>query len=344
MLSRTAKMREFANKYRLGIGNYQSDQPTILFLIPAIRRLVGSAYKYATLFTTIANVTILRDGNISYTMNQIHEIKPDAIFVMGDRYREYIVPKSLELPYYIVEQDIMSLRSNTGRHEPDLIKGAEGIIFTSQLHEQYIREKYDVKNTITIPLYPFRRDLKFEKLPKLDGRNLVFAGSILPKQSIKTDYGYRYYQAIFRRFKKLGWKIHIYPSYVTKPQTIVDYIETGCIIHNHVPHRKLFKELTQYQAGFHGYNKIGVDKKAFEYTQTCAPNKTFDYYAAGIPTISFQGGYSGKIIEQGGWGVVIKHPDEINKINLPDFKFNPELHTIDSEINKHKLKRLLKWN
>jgi len=91
--------------------------------------------------------------------------------------------------------------------------------------------------------------------------------------------------------------------------------------HGWLPYAELLQEMSQYTAGLQAYAKVGVKKRQFEYTQTCRPNKTWDYLAAGIPTIGLYPGNCAKIYQEGGWGVVVPNTERstLENIKLPSF-------------------------
>jgi hypothetical protein len=88
-----------------------------------------------------------------------------------------------------------------------------------------------------------------------------------------------------------------------------------------MPYQELLKDMSQYTAGLQSYNKEGVPELAFNYTQTCRPNKAWDYLAANIPTIGLYAGNCAKIYTQGGWGIEIPNTEieTLENINLPEF-------------------------
>jgi hypothetical protein len=71
----------------------------------------------------------------------------------------------------------------------------------------------------------------------------------------------------------------------------------------------------RYTAGLQGFNKDGVPNRSFQYTQTCRPNKTWDYLAAGIPTIGVNPGNTARIYE-GKWGIVARGLSKESLIDL----------------------------
>jgi hypothetical protein len=82
--------------------------------------------------------------------------------------------------------------------------------------------------------------------------------------------------------------------------------------------------MSQYTAGLQSYAKEDTPERAFNYTQTCRPNKVWDYLGAGIPTIGLYPGNCAKIYQDGGWGLVIPDTKQstLENLELPSFSKN----------------------
>jgi hypothetical protein len=294
----------------------------ILYLIT--RWEVGTAYKNIQLMKENFGGTIVKNS-ISQTIQYL-KTKPDFMVVRGDARRDYELALRFKLPYILIENDIFSMRNGHSEDkDKHKIEKASAIIFTSDGHVQYCKEKgYKLPYYEIIHSRPLKKDLGFEPLPKLEGLNLVYAGGIGNSwNSRKTPYGYRAYHEIFKKFIEAGWKVHIYPAIY---KNLSEYRDIGCIVHNTIKAENILKELSQYTAGFHGYNKIDVPENAYNYTQNCIGNKCWDYLGAGIPTVGFQGG-KGMNIYRNKWGVVLRSlsnrtlsnlPKRLEKLNITD--------------------------
>ena len=284
----------------------------------------GTAYKNINFMKDNFGGEIIKD-NIFEVRQMIKTYKPDFMVVRGDTREDYLIPLKSNIPYILIENDINSMRrkyvKEILKHERRKIENASAVIFTSEEHAKYYRElkrKYNWK----IPPYeiihtrPLKKDLNFEPKEKLEGLNLVYAGGTIPHWMRRTShYGYRCYHEILEAFIKAGWNVHIYSaSYNTGK--LSEYKGIGCKIHDNLPYKMLLKEMSQYTAGLHSYNKTGVMEKAFDYTQICRGNKIWDYLAAGIPTIGYQGG-NGTKIYRGKWGITIKDLEEKTLKDIP---------------------------
>ena len=284
--------------------------------------LNGSRLKYSGILAQLFNVQrfMIRQGQIPASLR---EFNPDLIVCHGDWVRHYQIPLELGIPYVLVEHDVTSLRKDLIgseiKSEREMLTRACGIIFTSEDHQAYLAQKYELPPNIVVHLRPSHNDLTFEPLPKKRGKHLAYAGGILEPNAVKGPYGYRCYGGMFKDFIKAGWKVHVYPNQETEIHREY-YTAIGCVMHPALPYKELLKELSQYTAGFQGYNKTGVDPKAFAYAQTCRPNKTWDYLAAGIPTIGVNAGNAASIYTTKGWGIAIEEehiPNLKKQIGLP---------------------------
>ena len=272
----------------------------------------GTAYKNINFMKDNFGGEIVKD-NEARILGIIKQGKPDLMVVRGDTRDDYRIALKRGIPYILIENDVNSMRRKYIKeileHEKAKIENASAVIFTSKEHAEYYK-KLEKEQGWKIPYYqviytrPLKKDLDFEPKEKLSGMHLVYAGGTLPQWRRKRGhYGYRCYHEIFEAFIKAGWKIHLYSASYNNGK-LSEYKNIGCRIHENLSYKHLLREMSQYTAGLHAYNKTGVEEKAFGYTQTCRGNKIWDYLAAGIPTIGYNGG-KGMDIYKGKWGVII---------------------------------------
>lgn len=299
-----------------------TDHKRILYFIS--RWYEGTAYKNVNFMKDNFGGEIVKDDR-TRVREIMKEGKPDLMVVRGDTRDDYRIALMHGVPYILIEHDVNSMRRKYIKeileHEKAKIENAVAVIFTSEEHAEYYQELKEKKGW-KIPYYkviytrPLKKDLDFEPKEKLKGLHLVYAGGTLPQWGRKRGhYGYRCYHDIFKSFAEVGWKVHIYSASYNSGK-LSEYKDVGCIIHENLPYRMLLREMSQYTAGLHSYNKEGVEEKAFDYTQTCRGNKIWDYLAAGIPTIGYQGG-NGTKIYKGKWGVIIKDLEEKTLEKIP---------------------------
>jgi hypothetical protein len=254
---------------------------------------VGSRYKYRVMFQRVAELRIV---SRNWAPQAIWR-SPYAV-VFGDRSAEYRQALAGRAPYILIENDVATARGKEFPQEREMIENAQAVLFNSEYTRDYCEERYRVRHSEVAYLRPLARDLEFEPMPKLEGRNIVYAGGILPMSFRDTEYGYRSYHQIFASLMEVGWTVHVYPSAATAGNG-PEYERIGCVVHEPVPANDLYRELSQYQAGLQAYAYSGPQ----EYLMHCKPNKTWEYLAAGIPTLGINSGAAGEVYD-GRWGYV----------------------------------------
>jgi glycosyltransferase involved in cell wall biosynthesis len=100
---------------------------------------------------------------------------------------------------------------------------------------------------------------------------------------ISSNGGHYDMRAIFQALAAEGIEVHIYPSRDnTDYQTLADRV-TNIFYHSSLMPERLFREITQYDFGWTGFN----DTLNRVHLDTVLPNKLFEYIACGLPVISF---------------------------------------------------------
>jgi len=291
---------------------------------------VGSAHKYFTLLRNRYGGVTLRSpralGVIQDWKEDVKKLQPELIFCRGDWLKYYQLALMYNIPYVLIEQDVHSLRTKLNVRqlaiEKQMCESAAGVIFTSEDHLDYLRNRrhYAMPNVGIIHLRPLKQMLAWEPKPKLDGdKHLVYAGGLV--RTGGGNYGYRNYKSIFCDFVRAGWTVHIYGS-KNQYSTVREISKSkGIQAHGWIPYEKLLQEMSQYTAGLQAYAMENVNKRQFDYTQSCRPNKTWDYLAAGIPTIGLYAGNCAKIYTDGGWGITVPDTERstLESIELPSF-------------------------
>jgi len=271
-------------------------------------------------------------------IEQLNSYKPDLIVC-----REYPWPfwkyaYDNHIPYIIAIGDSHSMRGGIVlQEEITMIQNAEAILLTSEDHLSFFQQlDIDLPPHEVVYLRPSIKNLRFDPLPKLPGKNLVYAGGIRDASKSSTPFGYRSYKYIFEQIIKQGWNVHIYAKQRSRSN---EYQDIGCIWHPPVKQSRLYRELSQYTAGFVGYNTVGVPEQAVKYAFSCRPNKLWEYLAGGIPTIGYQVGNGGAIFD-GKWGTVLDDLASINQIKLPQIT-NEMRYAQTSDQDKPRVKKLI---
>lgn len=275
--------------------------------------LMASRYKYITLLKKIygENIGVFDERKFS----RASLFRPDYFIVFGSFRTTYRYPLMRKQKYILCDHDITSLyRPGEVFDERRKILGASKIIFTSPDHQTHICKKYNypIEKTLVLYLRPSEDDIKFDPLPKLEGKNLVYIGGLLDddfKRDKEGRFSYRCYADIFREIMDEGWKVHLYAS--RKSPDI--YRRIGCIYHPRKQEgMELYRDISQFTAGLQGF---AHHNQAFEYAKTCRPNKIWNYLAAGIPTIGINPG-NGIELYEGKWGFELKDIKNINSLKF----------------------------
>lgn len=302
---------------------------------------VGSSYKNINFMCDNFGGYIVQES-VAKAVQYIHKDKPKFMIVLGDGRTNHRIALEYKLPYILIENDVSSMRRELSpknrEEEKTAIENATAIILTSEDHADYLKTQYKMPYYKVIHIRPLKKDLNFQPKPKTDYPSLVYAGGIANEDGRTSSFGYRCYHKIFKAFIEAGWEVHVYPA---MPYNLSEYKNLGCIVHEKIPYSELLREMSQYTAGFQGYNKEGVPEQAYNYTQTCRPNKLWDYLAAGIPTIGYQGG-RGMDIYRNKWGMVIKNLSKENLSKLPErlkkIKITDEMryeNTMDNDLEAY---------
>lgn len=270
----------------------------------------GSDYKFWRLLDTIYGVEEIdaREENHEHAVASVQGHEYDMVVLPGDRSNSWEIAHESGVPYILSQHDVQSMRTRASvPHERPMIENARAVLFTSEHHARYCARKYRLPPFAVIHLRPMAEALVFAPLPKLPGKTLVYAGGLTNWERRGDAFGYRAYHQTFGEFVKEGWEVHLYTPYNSR--VYGEYREIGCITHSPVPQARLYPELSQYMAGYHGYNPHGTPRAALAYAYCCIPNKCWEYLAAGIPTIGINAGLGGHIYD-GKWGLV--KPDSVD--------------------------------
>lgn len=244
----------------------------------------GSRYKYGEMFSRVCTV-----DHIPWPRNVSSY---DFGIVFGDKNPDYKRLLSAGIPYLLVEQDVYTIRNKTAdsTQEREMIENAACVLFTSEDHLDILSKLYQMPPARVVHLRPLAQDIEFEPLPKLPGQNIVYAGGIVNWAARDGLFGYRAYHEVFKRLMACGWTVHVYPAWKGAERQ-PEYAAIGCVTHHHVWQGDIYRELSQYQAAFHGYAEFAEQY----YCYVCRPNKLWEGLGAGIPTFGYNGGPAASI-------------------------------------------------
>jgi glycosyltransferase involved in cell wall biosynthesis len=244
----------------------------------------------------------------SYHIELIHSHNaPDYLTVAAIR-------AAKDIPIIHENQDVISLRKTP--YSPGSFPGSDReslLLNESVANEQcdarihvtedvfeYIREKYGSKTELVFCNYMSESMMPTsfkEKLSKKDGDvHIVYEGSLSSFSGDHYDVA-----EIFKSIASHKLHIHIYAA--NSNLDYKDLAEKDWFIHYHgrLEPRKLFKEITQYDFGWAGFN----DTKNKPHMEVALPNKTMEYLACGLPTLSFPHKAQKRFIKKYGVGIIV---------------------------------------
>ena len=154
---------------------------------------------------------------------------------------------------------------------------------------------YCVKNVIGLP-----------RRPRVNG--IVFEGGLSvtsDEDAQNNKFSFRDYRQVAKTLTAMDIPFIIYSA---DSKDIEPYTQTGALCMPYTPYFSMMKELTRYDWGLCGspFPTVALD--------WAMPNKLFEYIAAGLPVIVYNGQEMGEFVEKYELGVVIKDLGEIPKI------------------------------
>lgn len=242
---------------------------------------------------------------------QVKQYRPDIIHVCFDNSQSARFVINLGLPVVLDCHDHSVIR---GVSDPDakfVFSSSCPIIFPCKSIADYIAEHYDTDEALNVvipsaaPLYWRAKNLKCKR--KSRKRTLVYCGSTV------QNFGYRAYGRLFDLFQAHGIEVHVYPAYPSKAFVNVNTHQT---IQDHC---QLYQELSQYDVGFVGYDRLFINQRDLKYAHIGLPNKVFDYLMSGTPILSLDIGSASEYINKFGMNVPYQAKQDMDKLLLKNY-------------------------
>jgi len=285
-----------ALKYAEGLGKMHPDiRLSFAYLGNTLTELYGHGDEcFESWFPLSANTAAeLRKIVATHDINLIHSHNaPDALTNLC------IDLFGGEIPIVHDIHDLMSARETA--YEDGLNKPDDA--FNSREEERQAIERSDAVITVSNAILSLARRQGY-RLPEITHvyanyiperfipKTLPQNGPTLASRPIRIVYegfvssngGHYDLHSIFRALAAEGIEVHIYPSrHNSDYQSLADIVP-NIVYHGSLSPEKLFKEITQYDFGWAGFN----DMLNRVHLDTVLPNKLFEYISCGLPVISF---------------------------------------------------------
>jgi glycosyltransferase involved in cell wall biosynthesis len=223
-----------------------------------------------------------------------------------------------DVPIIHGNQDTISLRETPYYPGADVEKqlvdervaneDCDARIHVTEEMRTYINEKYGSKRDVVFCNYVSDSMMPTsfkEKLSEKDKKvHIVYEGTLASLEGDHYDL-----QQIFKDIASYGMHIHIYDSHSNKDYQKLAEGDGFIHYHGHLDPRNLFREMTQYDFGWSGFN-VAKNKAHMD---VALPNKTFEYLACGLPVLSFPHEAQKKFLLKHGVGLVFKDLEEMQE-------------------------------
>ncbi len=157
------------------------------------------------------------------------------------------------------------------------------------------------KPQIALPPYPNDRDMQYHSWYRTGG--IVYEGLVQIDKSVKVMQ-YANYLNLAKGLYDAHIPFHIHSPKLNNKE-IGDEYKDICFIEKCLPYRSLLKQLGVYDWGLVG----NIDK--YKEWRLAAPNKLFEYLAAGLPVIAMNADWCEDFVVKHGVGISVKSVKEI---------------------------------
>lgn len=184
---------------------------------------------------------------------------------------------------------------------------ADALNFVSEDVRRVVVDEFAIEApTHVLPSYVMRGMYQYKGVGWLGG--LVYEGKVtLPGENTGSNEGFRYcdYTDIARDCDRIGMDFHLYPG--KAKHALTKHFEQFKTTHLHQPYRydELLREITA-----HDWGLVGNAFHTPQWEKT-APNKLFEYMAAGIPVVAMNAKWCEDFIQETGVGIVVGSIDEL---------------------------------
>jgi hypothetical protein len=184
---------------------------------------------------------------------------------------------------------------------------ADALNFPSDAIAEVVRSEFRLEQPhMVLPSYVPQQFYRY------DGREwrggLVYEGKVnIPAETQGRHVGFEYcdYTDVAERCDKIGIDFHLYSARDDKP--FLDHFGKyqHTFLNPPIAYDALMKSI-----GRHDWGLVGNSIKTSEW-DVAAPNKLFEYFAAGMPAVSMNAAWCDKFLAETGMGMSVANPEEL---------------------------------
>lgn len=256
---------------------------------------------------------------------KILKFKPDYLILISSKASMisplvFLFKRKIKIIYF--PYDVMTLfykNSNLipwydRKAEKYCFKYCKGIILKGA-EERFIPKYFDIKGKPIFHLHLLSKT-DFCKIESKENKEIHICDVCLTAAK-KNDPDQFSEQEIIKILIDKGLHVHVYTREKHKVE-FEDIIEHPFFhFEGYLNGKDMFKSLGKYDYGLHIYLLKKNSRISEEFSNSTFGNREFDYVAAGIPIITFEGSYIGEFVKTNGLGFVLTL-SEFEKIDIQD--------------------------
>jgi hypothetical protein len=182
---------------------------------------------------------------------------------------------------------------------------ADALNFPSDTFAEIVRSEFRLEQPhLVLPSYLPHMLYQYNFRDWMGG--LVYEGKVnLPSEIQKGHFGFEYcdYTQLAKRCKEIGMDFHIYSG--RDDEAIKVHFDGVAFTHKPLEYEKLLKSISR-----HDWGLVGNCVKTKEW-DVAAPNKLFEYLAAGLPVVAMNASWCAGFLEKTGMGISVEGPEEL---------------------------------
>jgi hypothetical protein len=240
----------------------------------------------------------------SWFVTAVKEVFPDKT-VLLDVHDSYLARSTREQATEKLDSGAFHVRVTA--EERNNFQLADALNFPSGALSDLVCGEFNLKQPhMVLPSYVPSMFYRYEGRDWHGG--LVYEGKVnLPSETKGKSVGFEYcdYTDVAERCDKLGMDFHLYSA--RSDDKFREYYSKYKQVFIHQP--LLYDELMK-SIGRHDWGLVGNTIETSEWN-VAAPNKLFEYFAAGLPAVSMNAAWCSEFLEYTGMGMSVSGPEEL---------------------------------